>query len=93
MPAGLAKVNAAKKDGSWCALDAVEALEIPPDLRKALAAYKPAGQYFEAFPRSVKRNILEWILKAKKPETRAQRIDQTARLASKNLRANQWRKQ
>ena len=30
-PAGLAKINAAKKDGSWNALDAVEALEIPSD--------------------------------------------------------------
>ena len=33
MPAGLAKVAAAKKDGSWTKLDAVEALEIPADLR------------------------------------------------------------
>ena len=90
MPAGLAKVAAAKKDGSWSALDAVEALEIPPDLRQALAGYKLASEYFEAFPRSVKRGILEWILIAKKPETRAQRIEETARLASKNLRANQW---
>ena len=31
MPAGLAKVEAAKQDGSWNALDAIEALEIPPD--------------------------------------------------------------
>jgi uncharacterized protein YdeI (YjbR/CyaY-like superfamily) len=29
MPAGLAKVEAAKQDGSWNALDAIEALEIP----------------------------------------------------------------
>jgi len=35
-PAGLAKVEAAKADGSWTALDAVENLEVPDDLRKAL---------------------------------------------------------
>ncbi|MBL8046726.1 MAG: YdeI/OmpD-associated family protein [Anaerolineales bacterium] len=90
-PAGLAKVEAAKKDGSWAALDAVEALEIPPDLGKALKANKKAKDYFEAFPRSVKRGILEWILNAKKPETRAKRVEETVRLAEKNIRANQWR--
>ncbi len=90
-PAGLAKVEAAKKDGSWAALDAVEALEIPPDLDKALAANPTAREYFEAFPRSVKRAILEWISSAKKAETRNKRIEETVRLAAQNIRANQWR--
>lgn len=89
--AGLAKVEAAKKDGSWSALDAVEALVVPADLAAALAALPPAATYFDAFPRSVKRAILEWIGNAKKPETRAKRIEETARLAAENKRANQWR--
>jgi hypothetical protein len=42
--------------------------------------------------RSAKRGILEWIQNAKRPETRAARIDETARLANVNERANQWRK-
>jgi uncharacterized protein YdeI (YjbR/CyaY-like superfamily) len=88
-PAGLAKIEAAKRDGSWEKLDAVEALEIPPDLEKALAVNPAAKQYFEAFPRSVKRSILEWISSAKKPETRGKRIEETARLAAENRRANQ----
>ena len=91
-PAGLAKIEAAKQDGSWNALDAVEALEIPSDLAKALASYVSAAANFDAFPRSVKRGILEWIVSAKKPETRAQRVAETARLAQDNIRANQWRK-
>lgn len=91
MPAGLAKIEAAKQDGSWNALDAIEALEIPADLESALNEYAAAKQNFEAFPRSVKRGILEWIASAKKPETRAKRIQETARLADQNLRANQWR--
>jgi uncharacterized protein YdeI (YjbR/CyaY-like superfamily) len=90
-PAGLAKIKAAQADGSWNALDAVEALEIPPDLDAALAANPIAHDYFEAFPRSVKRGILEWIANAKKPETRAKRIEETVRLAAENKRANQWR--
>jgi uncharacterized protein YdeI (YjbR/CyaY-like superfamily) len=91
-PAGLAKIEAAKRDGSWTALDAVEALEIPPDLAKALAANRKAQEHFAAFPRSAKRGILEWIANARTPETRAKRIAETARLAADNLRANQWRK-
>ena len=90
-PAGLAKINAAKKDGSWNALDAVEALELPSDLVKAFSKSKTAQGYFEAFPRSVKRGILEWISSAKKPETRAKRIEETVTQAEKNIRANQWR--
>jgi uncharacterized protein YdeI (YjbR/CyaY-like superfamily) len=90
-PAGLAKVEAAKRDGSWNALDGVEALEIPADLQEALAANPTAQGYFAAFPRSVKRAILEWIGNAKRAETRAKRIAETVRLAAENMRANQWR--
>lgn len=89
-PAGLAKVEQAKKDGSWTSLDAVEALEIPADLKTALARYKNATANFDAFPRSAKRGILEWIQIAKRAETRAARIEETARLAQDNQRANQW---
>lgn len=90
-PAGLAKVEAARRDGSWSALDAVEALEVPPDLAVALAQYPLAQQHFEAFPRTAKRAILEWVAGAKTPATRAKRIEEAARLAQENQRANQWR--
>jgi uncharacterized protein YdeI (YjbR/CyaY-like superfamily) len=90
MPAGLAKLEAAKADGSWTLLDAVELLEIPSDLAEALAVQANATANFENFPRSAKRGILEWIVQAKKPATRAKRIEETARLAGQNVRANQW---
>ncbi|TAG26758.1 MAG: hypothetical protein EAZ37_07970 [Burkholderiales bacterium] len=89
--AGLAKIEAAKKDGSWTSLDAVENLVVDPDLAAALAAYPKAAQNFDAFPRSAKRGILEWIALAKRAETRAARIAETARLAQDNVRANQWK--
>jgi uncharacterized protein YdeI (YjbR/CyaY-like superfamily) len=89
--AGQAKIDAARQDGSWNALDAVEALIIPPDLDMALSAYPTARSHFDAFPRSAKRAILEWIATAKTPGTRAKRIAETARLAEDNIRANQWR--
>ncbi|MEN9936240.1 MAG: hypothetical protein RLZZ387_2819 [Chloroflexota bacterium] len=90
-PAGLAKVEAAQSDGSWSLLDAVEALEIPPDLAAALDSYPDARAQFEAFPRSARRGILEWIAQAKTAKTRTRRVEETARLAQENQRANQWR--
>ncbi len=89
---GLAKIETAKADGSWTALDAVENLEIPDDLAAEFEKYESAGANFEAFPRSAKRGILEWISTAKRAETRAKRVEETARLAEENVRANQWRR-
>lgn len=90
-PAGLAVVEAAQADGSWTLLDAVEDLVVPDDLAAAFAAHPPAAERWEAFPRSAKRGILEWIVQAKRPETRAKRIAETAEKAAVNERANQWR--
>ena len=87
---GLDKIEAAKQDGSWSMLDAVEALEIPPDLAAAFETYPNSRQNFDGFPRSAKRGILEWITQAKREMTRAKRIEETAKLASQNKRANQW---
>jgi uncharacterized protein YdeI (YjbR/CyaY-like superfamily) len=89
--AGMAKVEKAQADGTWTILDAVENLEVPEDLSTAFDTYLNARANWEAFPRSAKRGILEWIVQAKKPETRAKRIAETARLAEDNIRANQWR--
>ena len=90
--AGLAVVEQAKRSGTWTALDAVEALELPADLAAALDGHGAARSHWDAFPRSVKRGILEWILNAKKPDTRAKRVLETATSAARNERANQWRK-
>ncbi len=86
-PAGLAKIKAAKRDGSWDRYDAVEALAMPPDLKKALAANKAAQKNFTAFSDSAKKMILWWIAGAKRPETRTRRIQETVRLAAENRKA------
>lgn len=87
---GLKMVELAKQTGTWAALDEVEALIVPPDLQAELEALPPAATHFAAFPRSVKRGILEWILNAKTAETRQKRIAETVRLAAENIRANQY---
>ena len=88
--AGLRKVEQAKRDGSWSRLDAVEALEVPQDLDQAFGSWPCARENFAAFPRSARRGILEWIANARTAQTRARRVEETARLASENQRANQW---
>ena len=89
--AGLAIVKTAKATGTWDKLNDVEALQMPADLAISLEKNKLARSHFELFPRSVKRAILEWILNAKKPETRTARVAETVSKAEKNIRANQWR--
>ena len=90
-PAGLAAVEQAKADGSWTRLDAVETLAEPDDLRAALDAVPRARAEWDAFPRSTRRAILEWIGSAKRPTTRASRIETTVSEAAVGRRANQPR--
>ena len=89
--AGLAKVTMAKQTGTWEALDDVQNSVVPPDLAEALLANPAAKGNFDGFPPSSKRIILEWILNAKKPETRQKRIEDTVALAAKNIKANHYR--
>jgi uncharacterized protein YdeI (YjbR/CyaY-like superfamily) len=91
-PAGLARIEAAKQDGSWNSLDAIEDLIVPPDLEAALAANEAARANFDAFPPSSQKMILFWVASAKRPETRAKRITETVTLAAQNIRANHSRR-
>ncbi len=87
---GMEVIEMAKKNGAWTALDSIEKLEIPVDLQEALTKNDDAAKYFEKFPKSVKKGILEWIQNAKRGETRQKRIIETVTLACKNIRANQY---
>lgn len=46
----------------------------PADLAAALKKNKKANASFNAFPPSHKRDYIEWITEAKRPETRARRV-------------------
>jgi uncharacterized protein YdeI (YjbR/CyaY-like superfamily) len=89
-PAGMRKIEEAKRNGAWDLLEDVEDLRVPEDLEKALAANPPADVNFKAFSDSAKKQILFWIKTAKLPETRRKRVEETARLATENKRANQY---
>jgi uncharacterized protein YdeI (YjbR/CyaY-like superfamily) len=90
-PRGLTKIEEAKLSGDWDKLESVDALEAPEDLLASLRVQPDAERNWDAFPKSVRRGILEWIIQAKRPETRANRIAETSRLAARGERANQWR--
>jgi uncharacterized protein YdeI (YjbR/CyaY-like superfamily) len=82
-PAGIAKVEAAKKDGSWDKYNDVEKMIIPADFLAALSAEEDANRNFPGFSDSVKKIILAWIGQAKRPETRRARIEEVVSLAAK----------
>ena len=71
---GRAVIDAAVADGSWTLLDSVEALEAPDDLLEALAAAGVRDLWEEQRP-GRRKLVLLALVQAKKPATRAKRID------------------
>jgi len=69
------------------ALDTAERLEEPSDFVAALDADSAARENCDDFKPSSRKGILSWVVSAKRPETRARRIDQTIRMAAMGLRA------
>jgi uncharacterized protein YdeI (YjbR/CyaY-like superfamily) len=51
-------------------------IAMPDDLAAALAANPSAQATYDAFPPSCRREYLEWVIEAKRPETRQKRIAQ-----------------
>jgi len=62
-------------------------VEVPAELRAALARSKPAKAAFEKMPPSHRREIAGFVAEAKKPETRARRAAQTV----EKLASGEWR--
>ncbi len=56
---------------------------IPVELRRALARSPKAKAAFDKFPPSHKREVIGYIIEAKKPETRERRAARTAELLEK----------
>ncbi|SHG04181.1 YdeI/OmpD-associated family protein [Pedobacter caeni] len=88
--AGLNRIETAKLNGSWIILDEVEALKIPEDLTKSLEANQIANAYFLSLSKSVRKSILQWLVLAKRPETREKRIAEIVGLAAQHLKPKQF---
>jgi uncharacterized protein YdeI (YjbR/CyaY-like superfamily) len=86
MPAGLAIIEVAKANGSWTILDEVEELLIPEDLDLAFEQLPGSKEFFLSHAKSVRKPMLQWIVLAKRPETRLKRIQEIALLSSQGLK-------
>lgn len=87
-PAGQRSIDAAQASGRWVDLPEVDALTIPDDLRDALSAAGGAA-WFDASAPSYRRNVLRWIAKAKRPATRADRVNKVANAAASGSKVPQ----
>lgn len=76
-PAGLQAVEAAKQDGRWeAAYSSQKNMLIPEDFQSALDENKKASEFFASLNRANRYAILFRIHNAKKPATRARKIQQ-----------------
>jgi len=85
-PAGYETITVAKQNGSWTILDEVEQLIVPEDLKAALKGKPAAIEFFENLSKSSKKALLQWIVLAKRPETREIRIAEIAKCAEEGLK-------
>jgi uncharacterized protein YdeI (YjbR/CyaY-like superfamily) len=91
--AGFDSIEIAKQNGAWTLLDDVEALTIPADLEQELQKRPTARSYFLALSKTDKRNLLQWLVLAKRPVTRQNRIAAIVDLADKQLKPTLFSKQ
>jgi uncharacterized protein YdeI (YjbR/CyaY-like superfamily) len=76
-PAGLAEVERAKTDGRWQrAYGGSASLQVPDDLRDAVAASPSAQKMWDVLTRTNKFAVVYRVQDAKRAATRARRIQQ-----------------
>jgi uncharacterized protein YdeI (YjbR/CyaY-like superfamily) len=63
---------------------------VPGDLRAAIDAEPKAAAAFAAFPPGCRREYVQWVEEAKRPETRARRIAQAVEWMAQGKRRN-WK--
>jgi uncharacterized protein YdeI (YjbR/CyaY-like superfamily) len=91
--AGRRVVEAARADGSWTLLEAVEGMVVPDDLALALAGRPGAREHFDAYSPSARKGVLSWITLARRPATRASRFARAAEAAERGDRpATLWQR-
>ncbi|NEB91143.1 YdeI/OmpD-associated family protein [Streptomyces bauhiniae] len=83
-PPGQAEIDRAKADGRWeAAYDSAKTATVPADLLAALTAVPAAAESFEQLDRQNRYAILYRVQEAKKPETRARRIEKFVAMLAK----------
>lgn len=83
-PAGLRQVELARADGRWdAAYDGQRTIMAPPDLQAALEARPEAAAFFATLNSANRYAILYRLQTAKKPETRAARLQKFVEMLSR----------
>ena len=89
-PSGLAEIERAKSDGRWdAAYDSPRTIAVPDDLRQAFEKNKKAAKFFESLDSRNRYAILFRIHNAKKPETRARRINEFVEMLARGDKLHQ----
>jgi uncharacterized protein YdeI (YjbR/CyaY-like superfamily) len=84
-PSGLAQVERARSDGRWdAAYDSVSEAAVPPDLQAAFERHPGAEAFFATLGSRNRYAVLFRIQTAKKPETRAARIETFAQMLARH---------
>lgn len=83
---GLRKIEIAKQNGTWTALDAVESHEIPDDLQQAFDQNTIAWTNYQNFSATYRKGYLYWLNQAKREETRKNRIAEIIKLCEQNIK-------
>lgn len=84
---GQQTIQAAKKNGSWSALDDVENGIIPEELQNAFDQNTTAFKNYQNFTKGQRKSYLYWLNQAKREETRQKRIAEIVRCCSENIKA------
>jgi uncharacterized protein YdeI (YjbR/CyaY-like superfamily) len=87
-PAGMEKINEAKKDGRWAkAYTSRKRMRMPSDLKKALTSNKKAWKNFSNFAKSYQNMYIGWVTSAKMRETREKRIREVVKRSAQNKKS------
>jgi uncharacterized protein YdeI (YjbR/CyaY-like superfamily) len=83
-PAGLSEVTRAQQDGRWdAAYDSPKTATVPADFQKALDESRAAREFFKTLSAANRYAILWRLQTAKRPETRARRIENFIQMLEK----------
>lgn len=83
-PAGAKTIEQAKKNGSWQKpVDGARRFPMPPELAARLGKSRKAAAFFDSLAPSYRRQYIDWIASAKRPETRKRRLDEALELLTR----------
>jgi uncharacterized protein YdeI (YjbR/CyaY-like superfamily) len=63
-------------------------VDVPEDLQKAFASNKSAWKFFDNLSYGYKKDYVEWVTRAKKDETRTDRINKVVSMCAEERRMN-----